>query len=354
MSETAGMNGESGRSYAINGAGQIGTGILRINAERRARGESHLPITHITDPNLSADDVADIMNNDSVYGAPGVEIVADGDRLLVGDQVVQFIREEMGKVVDWGKIGVHGVFEATGQRVRGELAEEHITRGGAKRVVITAPSKGTLADGTPIKSIIMGHNEDIYDPATDRVVDNASCTTKSAVHVVGALDKAFGGRGVFLETVHAETGGTRRKLIQNSGRVDEVGRLGAKPASTGAKGALKKLFPHLDVEAEAYRIPVADGSISDITMMLNREVSVEEIREVLRRAVRDRILQVVDKLESSADLIGNIHDSVAQIGDGKLCVIGNVARIPAGYDNGYAPADAALHLAQYMDEREAV
>lgn len=340
------------RNYAINGAGQIGTGILRINGERRARGESHLQITHITDSTLTCEQVADIMKYDPIYGTPAVDVRAEGDDLFIGDQVVRFVKEEVGQVADWASLGVHGVFEATGQRVKGELAEEHITKGGAKRVLITAPSKGNLSDGTPIKSLIMGFNEGEYDSGRDRVVDNASCTTKSAVPVVDALDGAIGVKGVFLETVHAETGGTRRRLIQNSGEVDDVNKLGAKPAPTGAKGALKKLFPHMDVEAEAYRIPVPDGSISDITLILQRATTVEEVRAILSDAVKDRVFQVVDKLESSADLIGNIHDSVAQIGEGKIGVIGNVVRVPAGYDNGYAPADAALHLMQHVDSME--
>lgn len=345
------MAAEGERNFAINGAGQIGTGILRINAERAARGESHLPITTIVDDYLSRDDIIGIMRGDKVYGPPGVDLVAEGDNgIRIGNQRVEACHAAPDHIINLGYRDVWGVFEATGNRVKGDRAEEHITVGGAKKVLITAPSKGTLADGTPVKSLVMGYNEEDYDPDKDHVVDNASCTTKSAVPIVYALEDAVGVDVVLLETIHALTGQARRELIANLGRVEAIDRLGFIPAPTGAQGALKKLFPELSaVLAEAYRVPTPDGSVSDITMVLKKALTVDEIRAVLREFVLDRVLQVVDKIENSADLIGNPHDSVAQIGDGKIKVSGNVVRVPVGYDNGYAPADAALHLMEHMD-----
>jgi glyceraldehyde 3-phosphate dehydrogenase len=345
---------EGERNYGINGAGQIGTGILRINAERGDAGERCLPITAITDDYLSRDKVVEGMLSDKVYGPPKVDVRTEGDdKILIGGQVVKFANVPADKIADWASQGVWGVFEATGSRVQAGLAEEHLTEGGAERVLITAPSKGALNNGGAVKSLLMGFNEDDYDPESDRIVDNASCTTKSSALVVKALDDEFGVSGVVLVTIHALTGKARRDIIAASGLVDEISGLGFKPAPTGAKGALAKLFPHIDVAAEAYRVPTPDGSISDITLLLKSAATVEEVRAVLKLAAQSRVLQVVDHLESSANLIGNPSDSVVQIGEGKVSVVGGkLARVPAGYDNGFAPADAALHMMEYMDAQE--
>lgn len=339
---------ESQRNVGINGAGAIGTSLLRRNAQLDADGKG-LPITHVAEEYFTAKDIADNVRTDPVYGQLGVEVAVEGDdRIRIGSRIIQIVRGGVKHGVDWGRHGVWSVLEATGARVDTDLAREHITQGGASKVIITAPSKGA-----PAKSLIMGVNEGEYDPAADHVVDNASCTTKSAAHVLGALHKSVGVRSVSLATVHAETGPDRRGLIQRKGLVTDISKLGFRPEKTGAQDALKKLFPGVKVNAKAYRVPTPDGSISDMSIRLLSARSVDEVRAIIAAAAREGTLQLLDKqLVSSAELIGNPNDSAVCLADIEA-IDDDEFRVRSGYDNGYAPANAALALQRYMLERAA-
>lgn len=335
---------EQERTIGINGAGAIGTNLLRRNAVLEQQGKG-LPITTVAEEYLTSEQIAANVAQDRIYGELGIDVVLeDPTHLRIGNRVIELVRGGVKQGVDWGRHGVWSVLEATGARTDTDQAREHITQGGAEKVIITAPSKGA-----PAKSLIVGVNEGTYDPRADDVVDNASCTTKSAAHIMKALHETIGIHSVSLGTVHAETGPERRSLIQQSGSVPVISKLGFRPEKTGAQVALTKLFPGVNVNAKAYRVPTPDGSISDMTIRLHRAASVEEVRKIIGDAA-DLLgmMQLIDSpIANSADLIGNPHDSVVCLKDIEM-VMDDEVRIRSGYDNGFAPSNAALNLQRYM------
>lgn len=334
---------EQQRNIGINGAGAIGTSLLRRNAVLRQEGQG-LPITTVAEEYFTPDQIAENVRHDPIYGPLGIDVaVQSNDTVSIGSDLIRIVRGGVQSNVDWGRHGVWSVLEATGQRVDTDRAREHIALGGAKKVIITAPSKGA-----PAKSLIIGVNEEQYDPNTDDVVDNASCTTKSAAHILKALHEAVGVHSVSLATVHAETGPERRSLIQQSAGVSDIGKLGFRPEKTGAQAALIKLFPGLNVNAKAYRVPTPDGSISDMTIRLVDASTIEEVRAIIAQAALLGGLQLVDQpIANSADLIGNPHDSVVSLQDIEM-ILPDEVRVRSGYDNGFAPANAALALQRYI------
>ena len=338
---------EHERKIGINGAGAIGTNLLRRNAVLDREGKG-LPITIVAEEYLAPSQIADNVRDNPIYGSLKEDVQLQGfNKIKIGDRVIEIVRGGVDEKVDWSRYGVWSVLEATGQRVDTGKAREHIGWG-AQKVIITAPSKGS-----PAKSLIVGVNEGTYDPATDDVVDNASCTTKSAAHIIKALHQQIGVHSVSLATVHAETGQERRSLIQKNGGVSDISRLGFRPEKTGAQVALTKLFPGVSVNAKAYRVPTPDASISDMTIRLHRAASVEEVRKIIQDAAELLgMMQLIDSpIVNSADLIGNPHDSVVCLNDIEM-VMDDEVRVRSGYDNGFAPSNAALALQRYMMEQK--
>lgn len=338
---------EQNRFIGINGAGAIGRSILARNAVLDRTGDG-LPITVVAEEFLTLEQIVKNVKNDPIYGTLDEDVTAEGtDRIRIGNQLVQIVQGGVKQEVDWGRHNVWSVLEATGQRVEVDKARQHIQLGGAKKVIITAPSKGA-----PAKSLIVGVNEESYDPNTDDVVDNASCTTKSAAHLIKALNAAIGVHSVSLATVHAETGPERRSLIQQSASVQVISKLGFRPEKTGAQAALTKLFPGVAVNAKAYRVPTPDGSISDMTIRLNRASSIDEVRDIIAAFAASKVVQLIEQpIVNSADLIGNYHDSVLSLQDIEM-ISADEVRVRSGYDNGFAPANAALELQRYMMNQE--
>ncbi len=336
---------EQHRNIGINGAGAIGTSLLRRNAILRQAGQG-VPITTVAEEFFTPQQISENVRHDPIYGTLGIDVDWEGDSIRIGSDLIRVVKGGVKSQIDWSRHGVWGVLEATGQMVDVDKARTHITQGGAAKVIITAPSKGA-----PAKSLIVGVNQQEYDPANDDVVDNASCTTKSAAHVVKALRENIGVHSISLATVHAETGAERRKLIQDLGLIQDISKLGFRPEKTGAQAALTKLFPGVAVNAKAYRVPTPDASISDMTIRLSRASSVEEVRAIIAAAAREWSLQVLDQpIANSADLIGNPHDSIVALPDIEM-VLPDEVRIRSGYDNGFAPANAALQLQRYMMEQ---
>lgn len=336
------------RNIGIFGAGgEIGRNIVRVNTLLKRTGKPHLPITHLVEGFHTRERFLELLGNDPVRGPIGGEICTEGEnRIHIDDQVLMWVQCPADKMVDWRSRGVWGVLEASGGRVKEELAQEHITHGNAAKVVVTAPTKGSDI----ARSLIVGYNEEEYSPTEHHVLTNESCTTKSAVHIAGALQEAFGLRAISLTTVHAETGPERRNLIERSGKVEQLSALDFRPESTGSQGALAKLFPKTQVSAKAYRVPVPDASVSDITFKLGKKTTEQHVRAVLEEAVREGIWQIVESIRSSAELIGNLHDAV--IARDEITVIdGNLARVRSGYDNAFAPARAALDAMQFVRNR---
>jgi glyceraldehyde 3-phosphate dehydrogenase len=316
---------------AINGFGRIGRNAFKI-----ALSHPELEIVAINDLTDTAT-LAHLLKHDSNYGAYHEEVTFDESNLIVGGKKIKVTAEKDPTALPWGDLGVDIVIESTGRFTKVEDASLHL-KAGAKRVVISAPAKG---DG--VGTFVIGVNENEL-VATDSVISNASCTTNSIAPVVKVIDEAFGIEKAMLTTVHSYTAS---QALQDAPNKDlREGRNAAEnivPTTTGAATAAAKAYPKLKdkFDGMSVRVPTAVVSLSDITMLLSRDVTVEEVNDALKKAVADpRYLGILDATDEplvSSDFIGNPNSAIIDLLLTKV-VGGNLLKVVAWYDNewGYS------------------
>jgi glyceraldehyde 3-phosphate dehydrogenase len=322
----------------INGFGRIGRSVVRALHEQ----EADLEVVAANDVG-PVDQMAHLLRFDSVYGRfPGEVRAVDGG-VQVDDHVIRFLAEREPKNLPWADLGVDVVIEATGRFRDRAAAAAHIDAG-APFVVVSAPCKG--ADAT----FVVGVNDDTFDPAAHQVVSNASCTTNCLVPMVKVLDDAFGVEQGLMTTVHAYTGdqmlvdGPHKDL-----RRARAAALNIVPTSTGAARATSLVLEQMAgrLDGSALRVPVADGSVTDLVATLRREVSAAEVNEAFRAAAADGPLAgVIDYSEEpivSSDIVGSPASCVF---DALLTLaIGDLVKVLGWYDNEWGYAHRLVDLA---------
>ncbi|MDB5164919.1 MAG: gap, Glyceraldehyde-3-phosphate dehydrogenase [Candidatus Saccharibacteria bacterium] len=316
---------------AINGFGRIGRNAFKIAFER-----SDLEIVAINDL-TDTKTLAYLLKHDSNYGTYGKDVTYDDKHVIVEGHKVVVLAEKDPAALPWGDLKVDLVIESTGRFTKKEDAELHI-KAGAKRVVISGPSK---SDG--VDTIVLGANEDKLADAS-MVISNASCTTNSLGAVMAILDSEFGVEKSLLTTVHSYTAS---QALQDAPSKDlREGRNAAEnivPTTTGAAIAVTKTLPQLKDKFDglSIRVPTPVVSLSDVTVLLGRSTSVEEINEVFKKAAKEPfyqgILDVSEEPLVSSDYIGNSHSGIVDLLLTKV-VGGNLAKIMVWYDNewGYS------------------
>ncbi|MBW4062020.1 type I glyceraldehyde-3-phosphate dehydrogenase [Candidatus Saccharibacteria bacterium] len=316
---------------AINGFGRIGRNAFKI-----ALSHPEIEVVAINDL-TSTSTLAYLLKHDSNYGAYHEDVSFDDTNLIVGGKSIKVTAEKDPTLLPWKDLAVDVVIESTGRFTNVEDASKHITAG-AKRVVISAPAKG---DG--VGTFVIGVNEDALG-ATDSVISNASCTTNSIAPIVKVLDEAFGIEKAMMTTVHSYTAS---QALQDAPSKDlREGRNAAEnivPTTTGAATAAAKAYTKLagKFDGMSVRVPTPVVSLSDITVLTSRDVTVEEVNEVLKKAVADpKYLGILDATAEplvSSDFIGNPHSSIVDLGLTKV-VAGNLLKVVAWYDNewGYS------------------
>jgi glyceraldehyde 3-phosphate dehydrogenase len=320
----------------INGFGRIGRNFLRA---ARAKG-ADLEIVAVNDV-TDAKTNALLLRHDSTHGLFPGDVQAEEGHLLVDGLKIAVLSERNPAELPWRELGATVVIESTGKFTDRDDAAAHL-EGGAERVLVSAPSNG--ADLT----IVMGVNDQIYDPAIHVVLSNASCTTNCFVPMVKVLEDAFGIDAGLMTTVHAMTNDQNlQDLAHKDPRRARAAPVNIVPASTGAARATGKVVPSMSgrLDGTALRVPVADGSITDFTALVPGTVSVEDINDAFRKASETGslapYLQYTDEPLVSSDIIGNpsscIFDSgltmvVAASGDRTL------VKVNGWYDNewGYS------------------
>jgi glyceraldehyde 3-phosphate dehydrogenase len=325
---------------AINGFGRIGRITLRQLL--RYPEISIVAINDLTDPAT----LAHLLKYDSVHGHfKGSVKVVDGHLLVKGQKIKIFSSETPGSI-DWGALHIDVVIESTGKFVDRDSAVKHI-KAGAGKVIISAPAKGESDD---IKYVVLGINEHIISPQ-DRIISNASCTTNCVAPMIKILDDLWGIEEGFITTVHSYT---RDQNLIDAPHADwRRGRAAAYsiiPTTTGAAKAATKIFPHLEhnLGGAGIRVPVPDGSLTDLTCTLRKPASIKSINNAFRKAANGKlkgILQYTEDPVVSIDIIGNTHSAVFDAG--LTAVLGdknNLVKIVAWYDNecGYAARLAEL------------
>ncbi|ELY4219136.1 type I glyceraldehyde-3-phosphate dehydrogenase [Cronobacter sakazakii] len=329
----------------INGFGRIGRNVLRA-----ALGNEAFQVVAINDLTDSKT-LAHLLKHDSLLGTlPATVEAGEGELKLDGRAIRVFSERDPGNI-PWSSVGVEIVIEATGFFTDKAQAEAHVTKGGAKRVIISAPAKNDDL------TIVMGVNHEQYDPALHHVVSNGSCTTNGLAPAAQVLHQQFGIQHGLMNTTHAYTNSQAlHDQPEKDLRGARAAALSIVPYSSGAAKAIGKVIPELDGRMTGYslRVPVPVVSIVDLTVTLARDVTVEEVNAAFLKASQEGplkgILGYSDEPLVSSDYRGDPRSSIID-GLSTLVIGGNMVKILAWYDNEWGFSNRLVDLALLMARR---
>ena len=325
----------------INGFGRIGRLVFRSILER---GDTDFDVVAVNDLTDAAT-LAHLFKFDSVHGRFPGEVSVDGDSLVINGDRFKVLSERDPSQLPWGDLGVDVVVESTGFFRTREKAAMHI-QAGARKVVISAPASGEV-DAT----VVLGVNDDVLT-GSEEVVSNASCTTNCLAPMVKVLDDAFGVEQGFMTTIHAYTSDQR---LQDAPHKDlrraRAAATSIIPTTTGAAKAVGLVLPHLSgkLNGFAMRVPIPDGSITDLTAVLRDAPSVEEINAVFQAAANGAMSGILEYSTDplvSADIIHNAHSCVF---DSQLTMAdGNLVKVVGWYDNEWGYASRTVDIVKKL------
>jgi glyceraldehyde 3-phosphate dehydrogenase len=320
----------------INGFGRIGRNFYRA-AKKHGADVDLVAVNDLTSPETNAH----LLKYDSTHGMLDVEVKVTGDGITVGNDSFRVFSERDPAKIPWGELGVDVVIESTGIFTDGEKAKAHL-EAGAPRVVISAPA--TNVDGT----FVIGVNDDTFDPSM-KIVSNASCTTNCFVPMIKVLDDAFGIEKGLMTTVHAYTNDQNLlDLAHKDLRRARASAINIVPASTGAARATSLVLESMKgkLDGSSLRVPVPDGSITDFTGILGRDVTPEEINEAFKAAagagpLANVLVYTEDEIVSS-DIVGSPASCTF---DSKLTMaMGNMVKVFGWYDNEWGYSNRLVDL----------
>jgi glyceraldehyde 3-phosphate dehydrogenase len=319
---------------AINGFGRIGRLTLRALLSKE-----NVEVVAINDLTDNAT-LAHLFKYDSIHGRFNGQVSSDAESITVNGRRIAAFAEKDPKNLPWGKLGIEVVLESTGRFVDEAGAGGHLTAG-AKKVVISAPAKGNIA------TVVLGVNEHTLT-GNETILSNASCTTNCLAPMAKVLDDNFGIEKGYITTIHAYTADQN---LQDAPHKDlrraRAAALSIVPTSTGAAKAVGLVLPHLQgkLDGTAMRVPVPTGSLTDLTAILKREVSADEINAAMRKAASNEMKGILEYMEDpivSTDIVGNPHSCIF---DAELTAVnGTLVKVVGWYDNesGYSARTADL------------
>lgn len=326
------------KKIAINGFGRIGRAAFKIASERE-----DIEVVAINDL-ADVQTLAHLLRYDTAYGSYHKDVRVEGNELIVGEKRCVFLSEPDPKKLPWGEMEIDTVLECTGRFVKDEASKAHI-EAGAKKVVLSAPAKG---EGN-VPTVLRGIND--KDASTSDIISNASCTTNCIGPVMEIMHRVFGVEKALMTTIHSYT--ADQQLQDAPHRDMRRARAAAQnivPTTTGAAIATTKAITDLDNKFDgiAVRVPTIVVSLSDITLLLKKETTAEEINQVLEDQAKEEHYEGVftttrEQLVSS-DFIGNNHSSIADLSLTKV-VGGNLAKVVAWYDNEWGYSHRLVELA---------
>src|ERR1700720_816572 len=300
-------------NYAINGFGRIGRNVLRAMTQKQV--ERVRAINDLTDTKTNNH----LLKCFLVHGKFDGEIGHDEQNIVVRGHKIQIFKERDPGNLPWKKLDVDVVLESTGFFTSRDKAELHITKAGAKRVLISAPAKN------PDATICMGINDQTYDPAKHTIVSNASCTTNCLAPLAKVLHDNFGVEHGFMSTIHSYTNDQRILDFPHEDlRRARAAAINIIPSSTGAAKAIGEVIPELKgkVNGGAFRVPTPDGSVPDFTAVLEKDATVDAVNAAFKKAASDKsykgVLEFTDEPLVSHDIIGNPHSCIF---DSKLTIM---------------------------------
>ena len=320
----------------INGFGRIGRNFFRAALEQGADIEI-VAVNDLTDNKT----LAHLLKYDSITGRFQGEVSYDDEGIVVDGKHIKVLAQRNPADLPWGELGVEVVVESTGFFTDGEKAKAHLDAG-AKKVVISAPAKNV--DGT----FVMGVNEDKYDGATMNIVSNASCTTNCLAPLAKVLEENFGIERGIMTTIHSYTGDQRVLDAPHKDlRRARAAALNMIPTKTGAAQAVALVLPELEGKFDglAVRVPTPTGSLTDLTFIAKKEVSVEAVKAAVKAAAEGELKGVLKYTEDpivSSDIVGDPHTSIFDATETK--VIGNLVKVLSWYDNEWGYSNALVRL----------
>ena len=328
------------KNIGVNGFGRIGRYFTRLSLFR-----NDIRVTVVNDL-ADIKTLAHLLKYDSVHGKLGLDFSVEGDKIVFENgKEILFVKEKNPSSINWAKYNVETVIESTGLFLTKEEASKHL-EGGAKKVIISAPSKGD-----DVKTVVLGVNDELLD-SDDVVVSNASCTTNSAAPMLKVLLGICKVENAYISTVHSYTSDQRLHDAPHSDlRRARAAAVSIIPTSTGAAKALTKIFPELEgkMGGSAFRVPVPDGSMTDLTLIVDNPPTVDEINNAMKVAAEGELKGILKYSEEPLVSIDVAGDSNSCIFDSELTsVTGNMIKVIGWYDNeaGYSNrlVDLAIRL----------
>jgi len=328
----------------INGFGRIGRAVLRARFKYPEFNNFEIvAINDLANPQM----IAHLFKYDTIFGKLPYQVEIKDDSMVVNQKEIKIFQEKDPAKIPWEEVGVDYVIESTGLFTNAELAKAHL-RGTVKRVIISAPAKGEDA------TIVMGVNEEVYDPKKHFIISNASCTTNCLAPVLKLLDQHFTIERGMMTTVHAYTNDQRLlDMVHKSDfRRARAAALNMVPTTTGVAKALKKVLPHLveKIEGMSIRVPTPDVSMIDLVLQVEEETSVEEVNKIFKEN-QNRYLAYIEEPLVSMDLVGDPHSAVI---DGLLTKVVDkkMIKVIAWYDNEWGYSVRLLDLINYIAKFE--
>jgi len=327
----------------INGFGRIGRNVFRA-----AMNKPEFDVVAVNDLTDAAT-LAHLLKYDSVHGIFDAEVSVEGDCIVVNGKKIKVVAQTDPSKLPWGEMGVEVVVESTGRFTEGEKAKAHITAG-AKKVIISAPAKGEDI------TIVMGVNEDKYDPAKHNIISNASCTTNCLAPFTKVLLENFGIETGLMTTVHSYTNDQKILDLPHSDlRRARAAALSIIPTTTGAAKAVALVLPEVKgkLNGFAMRVPTANVSITDLTVTLSKDTTVAEINAALKKAAEGELKGIMGYNELplvSRDYNGCPLSSIVD-GLSTMMVGPRMAKVVSWYDNEWGYSNRVVDLALYIAKK---
>ncbi|GAX90777.1 type I glyceraldehyde-3-phosphate dehydrogenase [Effusibacillus lacus] len=325
----------------INGFGRIGRNVFRA-----AMDNPNIEILAVNDL-TDAETLAHLLKYDSVHGVLEAEVEGKEGSLFVNGKEIKVLAEREPGSLPWGHLGVDIVVESTGRFTDKAKAEAHITGGGAKKVIISAPAKNEDI------TIVMGVNEDKYDPGSHHVISNASCTTNCLAPFAKVLHEKFGIKHGLMTTVHSYTNDQQiLDLPHKDLRRARAAALSIIPTSTGAAKAVALVLPELKgkLNGFAMRVPTPNVSVVDLNVEVEKATTVEEVNGVLREAAEGSLKGILGYSEKplvSSDYNGNPHSSHIDALS-TMVIDGTMVKVVSWYDNEWGYSNRVIDLIEYI------
>jgi glyceraldehyde 3-phosphate dehydrogenase len=329
-------------NYGINGFGRIGRNVLRAMSQQdveRVKG-----INDLTDTAT----LAHLLKWDSVHGKFDGEVSFDEQNIIVRGHKIRIMKERDPGALPWRDLGVDVVLESTGFFTSRDKADLHISKGGAKRVLISAPAKN------PDATICIGINDNIYDASKHTVVSNASCTTNCLAPLAKVLNDRFGIEWGFMSTIHSYTNDQRiLDLPHEDLRRARAAAVNIVPSSTGAAKAIGEVVPELKgkLNGGAFRVPTPDGSVTDFAALLRDKASTEEVNQAFKEAAASEsykgVLEYSEEPLVLQDIVGNPHSCIF---DSKLTLaLGDkFVKVVGWYDNEWGYSNRCVQMLEML------